>query len=216
MMQLAEATGRGMQRGKKERRLWNFRAERKTSGAKSFGLFGEEVPKCIGEPLFALLPKDTDTECHHLSQGSRLLRWVSVSLSVPCLLHRAQATCIVSTDQAKLVCKPSLSEIKTQLRPYEWRTKTVLRLEHRALKTGSNSTLRSTSLMCFQLYSAADIFTSRWNVTLKYYVLSWWIFWVTSFCVHSYDVPVTVFAPAHLYFTATLANGDMHVFSLFQ
>lgn len=35
-------------------------------------LIDEEMPKCIREPLFALLPRDTDTEWDHLSQESLL------------------------------------------------------------------------------------------------------------------------------------------------
>lgn len=81
----------------------------------------EELPKCIWEPLFALLPTDTDTECDHLSHRSPLSlpRSVSVSLSLPWVLYHAQATWILSKDEAKLVCKLSLSEIKTQLKPHE-------------------------------------------------------------------------------------------------
>lgn len=86
-------------------------------------LIDEEMPKCIWDSLFALLPTDTDTEWDHLSQESLLSLphsvSDSVSLSVPWVLYHAQATWILSKDEAKLVCKLSLSEIKTQLKPHE-------------------------------------------------------------------------------------------------
>jgi len=59
------------------------------------------------------------------SLSSLLSLWLSVSLSLPWVLYHAQATWILSKDEAKLVCKLSLSEIKTQLKPHEWKPKRV-------------------------------------------------------------------------------------------
>lgn len=87
-------------------------------------LIDEEMPKCIWEPLFALLPTDTGAEWDHLSQESLLHLPPrvsdSVSLPLPWVLYHARETWILSKDEAKLVCKLSLSEIKTQLKPCEW------------------------------------------------------------------------------------------------
>lgn len=52
----------GRQEGRSQSKPWT----RLTS------LIDEEMPKCIWEPLFALLPTDTDTEWDHLSQESLL------------------------------------------------------------------------------------------------------------------------------------------------
>lgn len=84
-------------------------------------LIDEKMPKCIWEPLFALVPTDMTTKWDHLSKESlhSLLLWLSVSLTLPWVLYHGQATWILSKDEAKLVCKLSLSEIKTQLKPHE-------------------------------------------------------------------------------------------------
>lgn len=84
-------------RGKKEQRLWNFGPYGRQEGRSHLKLrtrlttlIDEEMPKCIWEPLFALLPTDTDTEWDHLSQESPLClpRRVSDSLSLS-LCHRS-------------------------------------------------------------------------------------------------------------------------------
>lgn len=125
-------------RGDKEQRLWNLGPYGRQEGPSLLklqigltSLIDEEMPKCIWEPLFALLPTDRDAEWDHLSQESLLglprcvSDSLSLSLSLPWVLHHAQATWILSRDEAKLVCKLSLSEIKTQLKPHDWKPKRV-------------------------------------------------------------------------------------------
>lgn len=71
----------------------------------------EEMPTCIRDPLFALLPTDMDTEQDHLSLESLL--------GLPLSLSYNQASWILSKEESKLVCKLPLSEIKTRLKARE-------------------------------------------------------------------------------------------------
>lgn len=74
MMQVAEARGKDNAGGGGSRG-WEMlgRLEDKWGEVirtQLTSLIDEEMPKCIWELLFALLPKDTDTEWDHLSQES--------------------------------------------------------------------------------------------------------------------------------------------------
>lgn len=138
-------------------RQWENAGEKKEQSMKNLGAYGrqegqnhlklrtrltslidEKMLKCIWEPLFALVPTDMTTKWDHLSKEFLLsLLWLSVSLTLPWVLYHGQATWILSKDEAKLVCKLSMSDIKTQLKPQEYK-ECKRRNMQTPLKSGSN------------------------------------------------------------------------------
>lgn len=88
---------------KSQARWETRRAKSFESATRLATLADEEVPKCVWERLFALLPADTDAERHHLSP--------KVVLGPPLVPSSPTEQAPLPEDEAELVCELPLSEI---------------------------------------------------------------------------------------------------------
>lgn len=130
MMEMAEGRGKDNAGEKRSRgcEIWGLMEDKRGEVIRNcrLGSLASLMKRCqnvFGSHWLHYCPQtriSSGTICHKTPSKFLLAEYLTLCLSLTAMgLYNAQATWILSKDEAKLVRKPSPSEIKTQLKPHE-------------------------------------------------------------------------------------------------